>query len=59
MPQLNILTVGFTVQVFLALAVVWLGLNFCEGILLDVISDGLDAVRGAFQLPPGRVRFSY
>jgi|CXWL01.1.fsa_nt_gi flagellar biosynthetic protein FliR len=58
MPQLNILTVGFTMKVILALGVAWLALSFCEGLLLQFVADGLDTVRAAFQLPPGRIRIS-
>jgi flagellar biosynthesis protein FliR len=58
MPQLNILTVGFTMKVILALGVAWLALSFCQGLLLQSVADGLDAVRAAFQLPPGRIRIS-
>jgi len=58
MPQLNILTVGFTIKVILALGVAWLALSFCEGLFLQVVVDGLDTVRAAFQLPPARIRIS-
>lgn len=56
MPQLNILTIGFTLKVVLALAVVWLSMMYCEHLLLEFVADGLDAVRAAFSLPPGRLR---
>ncbi len=58
MPQLNILTVGFTMKVILALGVAWFALSFCEGLLLQFVSDGLDTMRAAFHLPPGRMRIS-
>lgn len=58
MPQLNILSIGFTLNVVLALGVSWLALSFCEGILLQFVSDSLDAVRAAFHLPPGRIRIA-
>jgi flagellar biosynthesis protein FliR len=56
MPQLNILSIGFTVNVILALGVAWLALSFCEGVLLQFVADGLESVRAAFHLPPARIR---
>lgn len=58
MPQLNILSVGFTMKVILALGVAWLSLSFCQGLLLQFVADGLDTVRAAFHLPPVRLRVS-
>lgn len=58
MPQLNILSVGFTLNVMMALGVAWLALSFCEGILLEFVVDGLDSVRAAFDLPPARIRMA-
>lgn len=52
MPQLNILSVGFSLRVMLALAVAALTLTASESTLLRAIGDGLDLVRGAFGLGP-------
>lgn len=59
MPQLNILSVGFTMKVVLALGIAWLSLSLSEGTLLEVVADGLDTVRAALQLPPTRLRTSF
>lgn len=56
MPQLNILTVGFTMKVIIALGVSWFALSSCEGLLLQLVVDGLDAVRAAFGLPQSSYR---
>ena len=58
MPQLNILTIGFTTKVVLALGVAWLSLTLCEGLLLQFVADGLDIVRASFHLPPSRIRIA-
>lgn len=52
MPQLNILSVGFTVRSLLALAVAAIALSAGEGTLLAGIADGIDLVRAAFGLGP-------
>jgi flagellar biosynthetic protein FliR len=52
MPALNILSVGFTVKVMVAVAVIWLTLGLCQDILVDAVWDGLDTVRAAFGLEP-------
>jgi len=52
MPQLNILSVGFTVRSLIALAVAAIALSAGEGTLLNAIADGLDLVRAAFGLGP-------
>jgi len=56
MPQLNILSVGFTLRVLLALGVAGLALAQCEGLLLDAVWDTLAAVRESFGLDPGRLQ---
>lgn len=56
MPQLNILSVGFTVRVFVAIGVAALALGRCEGLLLDAVWDVFDGVRGSFGLDPARLR---
>lgn len=50
MPQLNILSVGFTLKVLVAVAVMWLTLGLCQDILVDTVWDGLDMIRAAFGL---------
>jgi flagellar biosynthetic protein FliR len=56
MPQLNILTVGFTLRLLLALAVAGVALGACEDLLLDAVWDGVETVRAAFGLDPTRIR---
>ena len=56
MPQFNILTVGFTLRLLLALAVAGLAIGACEDVLLDAIWDGVELVRGAFGLDPTHSR---
>lgn len=51
-PQLNILSVGFTIRTFMVLFVAALTLPACEGVLLEAVWDGLDMIRAAFGLPP-------
>lgn len=52
MPQLNILTVGFTVRLLLALAVAALAIAACEDLLVDAVWDGVEMIRVAFHLGP-------
>ena len=52
MPQLNILSVGFTVRSLIALAVAAIALSAGEATLLNAIGEGLDLVRSAFGLGP-------
>jgi flagellar biosynthetic protein FliR len=47
-PQLNILTVGFTVRTFMVLAAAAFSLPACQDVLLDAVWDGLEAVRLSF-----------
>lgn len=50
MPQLNILTIGFTLRLLVALAVGALALSACKDLMLDAVWDGVDLVRAAFGL---------
>jgi len=52
MPALNILTVGFTVKVMVAIAAIWMTIGLCQDVLVDAIWDGLGMVRAAFGLEP-------
>jgi len=52
MPAMNILSVGFTVKVLVAVAVLWLTFGLCQDILVDAVWDGLDLVRAGFGLEP-------
>jgi flagellar biosynthetic protein FliR len=52
MPQFNILTVGFTLRLLLALAVGGLAISASQDVLLDAIWDGIDQIRAAFGLDP-------
>ena len=56
MPQLNILTVGFTLRLLLALAVAALAISACEDVLLDAVWDGVELVRATFGLDPAHTR---
>ncbi len=52
MPQLNILTVGFTLRLLAAVAVAGLALSACQGVLLDAVWDGVELIRATFGLDP-------
>ncbi len=52
MPQLNILSVGFTLRALLTLGVAALTLTACQGMMLSALDDGLDAIRAGFGLQP-------
>ena len=52
MPQFNILTVGFTVRIFVALAVAGLVLTLCRDLLLGAIWDALELIRSVLGLDP-------
>ncbi len=52
MPQLNILSVGFTLRALLTLGVAALTLMACQGVMLEALADGLDAIRASFGLGP-------
>lgn len=56
MPQLNILTVGFSLRLLVGLAIAGVALAACEGVMLDAIWDGVAMVRAAFGLDPTRTR---
>lgn len=50
-PQLNILTVGFTVRTMIMLASASVSLMLFHDVLVDAIADGLDVVRARFTVP--------
>ncbi len=52
MPQLNIMTVGFTLRLLAALAVAALALSACQDLMLDAVWDSVDLARAAFGLSP-------
>ena len=54
MPQLNILSVGFTLRALITLSVAAIALGACQGLLLDAVWDGLDVIRMSFGLEPSR-----
>lgn len=56
MPQLNILTIGFTIRVVVALAVAAVTVVFLEEVFTDAVWDGLELVRRGFGLGPESVR---
>jgi flagellar biosynthetic protein FliR len=51
MPQLNILSVGFSLQILVALLVAGLALAMSGDLLAAAITDGLQMIRSAFGLP--------
>lgn len=55
-PQLNILTVGFTLRIMMALAVAALALVASKQLLLDAVWDALSLIRSAFGLDPNDLR---
>ncbi len=56
MPQLNILSVGFTIRAMMVLGVAGVALSLCQQTLLDAIWDALETVRMSFGLEPDRIR---
>jgi flagellar biosynthesis protein FliR len=50
MPQLNILSVGFSVQILAALLMAGLVLAMSGDLLASSITDGLQVIRSAFGL---------
>jgi flagellar biosynthetic protein FliR len=50
MPQFNILTVGFTLRLLLALVVAGLAIGAYEDVMLDAVWDGLELIRASFGL---------
>lgn len=55
MPQLNILTVGFSMRVMVGLGVSALAMYGSADLLLDAVWDGLATVRSGFGLDPSRL----
>lgn len=51
-PQLNILSVGFTVRVMVALGFSGLALMASGDLMVDAVHNGLDLIRETFQLAP-------
>lgn len=58
MPQLNILTVGFTLRALIALAVAGVSLSACQEIFLDGIWNTFEVIRESFGLDPARTRLT-
>ncbi len=56
MPQMNILSVGFTLRVMIALGAASIALASCHDLLLDGIWSGFELVRGTFGLDVSRMR---
>lgn len=56
MPQMNILSVGFTLRVMVALGVAGLALTHSREMLLDSVWDALSMVREGMGLDPTRLR---
>lgn len=52
MPQLNIMSVGFQVQILVALGVAGVSLVAMEGLLTDAIWDALDRIRETLGVEP-------
>jgi flagellar biosynthetic protein FliR len=50
MPQMNILSVGFTVRALVAIGVAGIALAGCQDLLLDAIFSALELTRAAFGL---------
>lgn len=55
MPQMNILSVGFSVRAFVAIAVAALALSASQELMLDAIWDALELTRLAFGLDPNNL----
>jgi flagellar biosynthetic protein FliR len=49
MPQMNILTVGFSLKIGVALLMVAVTMGYSDGLVSDAISDGLDQVGRLFE----------
>jgi len=56
MPQLNILTVGFTVRAIVAIAVAAIALASCDDLMLDAIFNALETIRSVFGVDPAATR---
>jgi len=50
MPQLNILTVGFSVRTMLTLATAGLALSVCENTMAEAIENAIEAVRATLNI---------
>lgn len=59
MPQLNILSVGFTIRVMLAIGVAGASLALSKSLLLEAIWNGLTLIRAAFGLDPTQTRLVF
>ena len=56
MPQLNILTVGFTLRALIAMGVAGISLAASRDMFLSAIWDAFELIRGAFGLDPSGTR---
>lgn len=54
MPQFNILTIGFTLRLLVAMGTAGLALAACRELFVDSIYTGLAVTRATLGLPPGR-----
>lgn len=52
MPQLNILTVGFTLRAMFAIGIAGTSLVMCQDVFLDAIWSAIEAVRMSYGLDP-------
>lgn len=52
MPQLHILTVGFTFKVIMTMALIAFSLGACKGILLDAVWAGFETIRSGLGIDP-------
>ncbi|MFQ5589940.1 MAG: flagellar biosynthetic protein FliR [Phycisphaerae bacterium] len=52
MPQMNILSVGFSVRAFVAIGAAALALASCQGLMLEAIWDALELIRLSFGVDP-------
>lgn len=59
MPQMNILSVGFTLRVMIALGAASIALASCHELLLEGVWSGFETIRGAFGLDVSQLRLVY
>ncbi|MBI4717318.1 MAG: flagellar biosynthetic protein FliR [Planctomycetes bacterium] len=59
LPQLNVLSVGFTVRVMLAVATAGITLALAGDVMAESLREGLATIRAAFGLDPARLRLTY
>jgi len=59
MPQINILTVGFTIRVMITLGMAGLAICACSDAVIQAIWDVTESVRSAFGLDPLHTRLAY